>query len=49
MVGECLAVQSLTPEFHAMAGQLIRSVAGEGVSDLERTSYPAVEPIGKPN
>jgi hypothetical protein len=49
MVGECLAVQSLTPEFHAMAGQLIRSVAGEEVSDLERTSYPAAEPIGKPN
>jgi hypothetical protein len=49
MVGECLAVQSLTPEFHAMAGQLIRSVAGEEVSDLGRTSYPAAEPIGKPN
>ena len=49
MVGECLAVQSLTPEFHAMAGQLIRSVAGEEVSELERTSCPAVEPIGKPN
>jgi hypothetical protein len=49
VVGECLAVQSLTPEFHAMAGQLIRSVAGEEVSDLGRTSYPAVEPIGKPN
>lgn len=31
VVGECLAVQSLTPEFHALAGQLIRSVAGEKV------------------
>lgn len=35
VVGECLAVQSLTPEFHALAGQLIRSVAGEQVEELD--------------
>ena len=40
MVGECLAVQSVTPEFHALAGQLIRSVAGEQVLDTDWSSYP---------
>jgi hypothetical protein len=40
VVGECLAVQSLTPEFHALAGQLIRSVAGEQVKDVDRTASP---------
>ena len=40
MVGECLAVQSATPEFHALAGQLIRSVAGEQVLDTDWSSYP---------
>jgi hypothetical protein len=27
-VGNCLAVQSVSPEFHSFAGQLIRGVAG---------------------
>lgn len=27
-VGDCLAVQSVSPEFHVLAGQLIRGVAG---------------------
>ena len=40
VVGECLAVQSLTPEFHALAGQLIRSVAGEKVKDVDWTASP---------
>jgi len=43
VVGECLAVQSLTPEFHALAGQLIRAVAGEQVHDLQRSVYPGGE------
>jgi PIN domain nuclease of toxin-antitoxin system len=40
VVGECLAVQALTPEFHALAGQLIRAVAGEHGHDLEWSVYP---------
>lgn len=32
-VGECLAVQSVSPEFHILAGQLIRGVAGVEVPD----------------
>jgi len=40
VVGECLAVQSLTPEFHALAGQLIRSVAGEQVKDVDWSADP---------
>lgn len=32
-VGECLAVQSVSPEFHILAGQLIRGVAGVEVTD----------------
>jgi hypothetical protein len=32
-VGECLAVQSVSPEFHALVGRLIRSVAGVKVHD----------------
>jgi len=32
-VGECLAVQSVSPEFHILAGQLIRGVAGVAVPD----------------
>lgn len=43
VVGECLAVQSLTPEFHTLAGQLIRAVAGEQVHDLQRSVYPGGE------
>lgn len=34
IVGECLAVQSVSPEFHVLAGQLIRGVAGVEVPDL---------------
>jgi hypothetical protein len=34
-VGDCLAVQSVAPEFHALAGQLIRAVAGEHVPDTD--------------
>ena len=41
VVGECLSVQSLTPEFHALAGQLIRAVAGEQVEDIDWNAYPA--------
>lgn len=41
VVGEGLAVQSLTPEFHALAGQLIRAVAGEQVEDIDWNAYPA--------
>lgn len=33
IVGDCLAVHATTPEFHALAGQLIRAVAGEQVTD----------------
>jgi len=40
VVGACLAVQALSPEFHALAGQLIRAVAGEHVHDLEWSVYP---------
>jgi hypothetical protein len=32
-VGGCLAVQSVSPEFHILAGQLIRGVAGVEVPD----------------
>ncbi|MFM8290127.1 MAG: hypothetical protein ACKOC4_00320, partial [Planctomycetia bacterium] len=32
-VGECLTVQSASPEFHILAGQLIRGVAGVEVPD----------------
>jgi hypothetical protein len=32
-VGECLAVQSVSPEFHALVGRLIRSVAGVKVGE----------------
>jgi hypothetical protein len=32
-VGDCLVVQSRSPEFHGLAGQLIRAVAGEQVVD----------------
>ncbi len=32
-VGECLAVQSVSPEFHILAGHLIRGVAGVEVPD----------------
>lgn len=31
-VGECLAVQSVSPEFHVLAGRVIQSVAGVEVS-----------------
>jgi hypothetical protein len=41
VVGDCLAVQSLTPEFHALAGHLIQAVAGEQVLDTDGTSHPA--------
>lgn len=41
VVGECLSVQSLTPEFHALAGQLIRAVAGEQVEAADWNAYPA--------
>lgn len=41
VVGECLSVQSLTPEFHALAGQLIRAVAGEQVEDIDWNAYSA--------
>jgi hypothetical protein len=34
IVGECLAVQSVSPEFHVLAGQLIRGVNGVEVPDL---------------
>ncbi|MFM8704436.1 MAG: hypothetical protein ACKOHG_11350, partial [Planctomycetia bacterium] len=33
IVGGSLAVHAATPEFHALAGQLIRAVAGEQVAD----------------
>jgi hypothetical protein len=33
VVGECLAVQSVSPEFHALVGRLIRSVAGVKVGE----------------
>jgi hypothetical protein len=33
VVGDCLAVQSVSPEFHALAGRLIRSVAGVKVGE----------------
>lgn len=33
VVGGSLAVHAVTPEFHALAGQLIRAVAGEQVAD----------------
>lgn len=42
-VGECLAVQSVSPEFHALAGQLIRAVAGEQVPHVDWSGYPAGE------
>jgi hypothetical protein len=42
-VGECLAVQSVSPEFHALAGQLIRAVAGEQVPDTDSNSPPGGE------
>lgn len=41
VVGACLAVQALSPEFHALAGQLIRAVAGEQVEDIDWNAYPA--------
>jgi len=41
VVGACLAVQSLAPEFHALAGQLIRAVAGEQVEDIDWNASPA--------
>lgn len=41
VLGACLAVQSLTPEFHALAGQLIRAVAGEQVEAAVWNAYPA--------
>jgi len=33
IVGDCLAVQALTPEFHALALQVIRAAAGEQVPE----------------
>lgn len=39
-VGDCLTVQSVSPEFHALAGQLIRAVAGEQVPDTDSNSLP---------
>jgi hypothetical protein len=42
-VGECLAVQSRSPEFHALAGQLIQAVAGETVADSWSGSGAATE------
>lgn len=41
VLGACLAVQALTPEFHALAGQLIRAVAGEQVEAADWNAYPA--------
>jgi len=41
VVGACLAVQALSPEFHALAGQLIQAVAGEQVEDIDWNAYPA--------
>lgn len=40
-VGDCLAVQSVSPEFHILAGQVIRGVAGVEVPD-NRGQMPGV-------
>ena len=44
-VGECLAVQSVSPEFHIFAGQMIRGVAGVEVPD-HRGQVPGVSGMG---
>jgi hypothetical protein len=40
MVGDSLTVQSGSPEFHALAGQLIRAVAGEQVPETAGPANP---------
>ena len=44
-VGDCLAVQSVSPEFHILAGQVIRGVAGVEVPDT-RGQMPGVGGMG---
>lgn len=47
-VGECLAVQSVSPEFHILAGQLIRSVAGVEVPDRRGLPPAAIGGVSPP-
>lgn len=46
VVGESLAVQSRSPEFHALAGQIVRAVRGEEVPESPAMPTAAEIPAG---
>ena len=49
VVGESLAVQSRSPEFHALAGQIVRAVRGEEVPELPAMPPAWERPAGMGN
>jgi len=49
VVGESLAVQSRSPEFHALAGQIVRAVRGEEVPELPAMPPAWARPAGMGN